>query len=233
MFLVAAVVSTGCLLASAWSSFPWQVRLIALLVGWATIAQTGVSLIVSHWVYDRSGLYDLTWLPQRVPGSPRNIVNVHAGFDESSEALAAVYPSANLRILNFYDERRNTEPSIARARKLKPATRTSESASVNSLPLANESQDLVLLFLAAHEIRNKSDRSEFFQEVRRSLRPGGSVILVEHLRDAANALAYGPGSLHFHSRTTWLHAILSTGLKLVTEFKITPLIQVFVCSRCS
>jgi hypothetical protein len=233
MFVVAGVVSVACLLATSWSSLPWQVRSIALLVGLGTIAQTGMSLIASHWVYDRSGLYDLTWLRQHVPESPRNIVNIHAGFDESSEALAALYPSAALRILDFYDEQRNTEPSIARARKSKPSIRSAESVSVEALPIADSSQDLVLLFLAAHEIRSESERSKFFQEIRRCLSSSGRVILVEHLRDVANAVAYGPGSFHFHARATWLRSILNAGLAVVTEFKITPLIEVFVCSRCS
>jgi SAM-dependent methyltransferase len=233
MFVVAGVVVFACLLASMWSALPGPVRLVALLVGLGTVAQTGLSLIASHWAYDRSGLYDFDWLAQHVPESPRRIVNVHAGFDESSEALAALYPSADLRVIDFYDERRNTEPSIARARKARPATRAVETTGVDSLPLTDASQDFVLLFLAAHEIRNKGDRSKFFQEVRRSLRPGGRMILVEHLRDIGNALAYGPGSFHFHSRATWLDSILGAGLDVIREFKITPLIQVFVCSRSS
>jgi len=168
-----------------------------------------------------------------VPEAPRSMVNIHAGFDESSEALSTLYPSAELRILDFYNPQRTTEPSIARARAAFPPARSAESVSVDSLPLTDASQDLALLFLAAHEIRNDDQRAKLFREIRRSLRRQGRVVLVEHLRDAANAIAYGPGCLHFHSRATWLRAIQGAGLALVSESKITPLVRVFVCSSSS
>lgn len=233
MFVVAGAVSVVCLVASAWSTLPWPIRLVALFTALGTIAQTSMSLIASHWVYGRSNLYDLTWLRQHVPETPRNMVNIHAGFDESSAALSKLYPSAELRILDFYDPQRTTERSIARARGAFPPSRSAESVSVDSLPLSDASQDLVLLFLAAHEIRNDGEREKFSQEIRRSLRTHGRAVLVEHLRDAANAIAYGPGCLHFHSRATWLRAIQGAGLTLVSESKITPLIRVFVCSPSS
>jgi SAM-dependent methyltransferase len=233
MFFVAAEVSLICLLAAALDMLPAPVRVAALLIGLGTIAQTGASLLASHWVYDRSDLYDLTWLPNVMIETPRNIVNIHAGFDESSGALSKIYPSAELRTLDFYDPERTTERSIARARAAFPPTRSAESVSVDSLPLSDFSQDLVLLFLAAHEIRRDDEQEKFFQEIRRSLRANGRVILVEHLRDAANAIAYGPGCLHFHSRATWLRAIHRAGLTPVAESKITPLVRVFVCSPSS
>ena len=71
-----------------------------------------------------------------------------------------------------------------------------------------------------------------FTELRRVLGPGGRVVVAEHLRDAANFLAFGPGFLHFHSRA---HAgrAASRGRRfdIHAEFPITPFVRVFVLRR--
>jgi hypothetical protein len=54
------------------------------------------------------------------------------------------------------------------------------------------------------------------------------VILVEHLRDPANFIAFGPGFLHFHSRRGWQRGWESAGFGLADEFRITPWVRVFV-----
>lgn len=233
MFVVAIDLSLVLLFASLFDGLPSVVRVAALLLGLGAIAQTGVSLLASHWVYDRSVLYSLVWVKEFLPDPPQNIANIHAGFDETSDILSKIYPSAEIRILDFYDPERTTEKSIARARAAFPPSPSAQSVRVDSLPLSDASQDLVLLFLAAHEIRTDDERAKLFQEVRRSLRAKGRVILVEHLRDAPNAIAYGPGFLHFHSRATWLRAFASADLKVAAERKITPLIRVIVCSHSS
>ena len=56
---------------------------------------TGVSLLASHLVYDRSELHRWTWLDRAAPGSPGTILNIHSGFDDTSATLATRYPAAS------------------------------------------------------------------------------------------------------------------------------------------
>ena len=197
---------------------------LALLVG-----STLLSLLVSAYVYDWSNLYHLNWLadtPARI-----SLVNINAGFDETSNLLAAKFEAATLTVLDFYDPARHTEVSIKRARQAYPPYPGTQRVLTSALPVANSSVDKVFSMLAAHEIRDEAERAVFFQEVARILKPDGQIIIVEHLRDRANFLAYNIGFLHFHSRKTWLHAFGNARLSLRQELKITPFVTVFILEK--
>ena len=79
------------------------------------IASSFISLLVSYYVYDQSGLYGFRWLQQFNKSRTRDVVNIHAGFDETSSILKNSFPDATLRVFDFYDPARHTEVSIERA----------------------------------------------------------------------------------------------------------------------
>jgi hypothetical protein len=87
------------------------------------------------------------------------------------------------------------------------------------------------LFLAAHEIRNDSERIIFFKELSRILTPEGKVIVTEHLRDIPNFLTYNIGFLHFHSKATWYKTFATAGLAVNKEIKTTPFISTFILTK--
>ena len=99
------------------------------------------------------------------------------------------------------------------------------------LPVPNGTIEAALLLLSAHELRTDEARIALFTELRRVLGPGGRVVVAEHLRDAANFLAFGPGFLHFHSRRTWTRCFARTRFDIHAEFPITPFVRVFVLRR--
>src|SRR5439155_9387957 len=47
----------------------------ALLVAFWTVS----SLVASHWVYDRGGIYELRWITEALVDVPARWVNLHAG----------------------------------------------------------------------------------------------------------------------------------------------------------
>lgn len=191
-------------------------------------APTIVSLLVSCYVYDTPKLYSLAWLsPQWVP-SQGTVVNIHAGFDETSALLRHHFADATLIVLDFYNPAEHTEVSIRRARAAYPAFTGTQQVQPQALPLPASSADLVVIMLAAHEIRQPAQRLAFFQEIRRILRPQGRAVMVEHLRDPANFLAYTIGFLHFYSRPRWQGVFQAAGLRVEEEKKITPFVSAFI-----
>ena len=187
------------------------------------------SLGVSHLIYDRSDLYRWRWLERALRDwKLERDVFCHSGFDESSAMLRARFPSAEWRILDHFDAERMTEASIRRARQLYPPTPDTIAAPFDRWPLADDWADVIFGLLAVHELRSEAERAAWFAEARRCLRGGGRVLLVEHVRDLANFIAFGPGFLHFHSPASWRRSWESVGLRLHDEFRVTPWVRVFV-----
>lgn len=186
------------------------------------------SLIVSYWVYDRSPLYQWNWILKYFPLSAQEMANIHAGFDESSEKLRLLFPEARWKILDIYRSTSSTG-SLERARNHQDSS--SEKIDPRALPFPEASFDGLFLIFAAHEIRETKVRLKFFEELHRVLKPHGKILLVEHLRDFANFLAFGPNFLHFFSRKEWLRCIESASFKMKQEFNITPFVNIFVLEK--
>lgn len=196
----------------------------AALAWWAL-----ASLAASHWVYDRAGLYELDWL-QALVAPPRRWASIHAGLDEFSLALRGRFGLPPLAVLDIYNRDMMPERSIARARA-RHAAHAAAPTDYRNLPLPDSTCDGIFLILAAHELRALDARCALFAEVRRALAPRGRVIVVEHLRDAWNFAAFGPGFLHFFACREWLSTFAAAGLRVETERPITPLVRVFVLER--
>ncbi len=228
-FLIASGGIVMLLLAANYLSSLLQV--LALLMAAGIFLTIIVSLAVSYYVYDHSPLYALNWLPAATAGPRAHIVNIHAGFDETSALLAKKYPHAALSVFDFYDPRLHTEVSIRRARKAYPPYPGTQSISTTHIPLAANTVDHIYLVLAAHEIRRDVERIEFFQQLASALQPDGSITVVEHLRDINNLLAYNLGAFHFLSRHTWLKTFTLAGLRIDKEFSLTPFIAIYTLKK--
>jgi ubiquinone/menaquinone biosynthesis C-methylase UbiE len=80
-------------------------------------------------------------------------------------------------------------------------------------------------------VRAADGRTQLLRETCRVLKAGGHVVLVEHLRDFANFLAFGPGFLHFHSANSWLGSLREAGLQVEKQGRITPFVHCFVLRK--
>jgi len=206
------------------------VRMASNIVIILTVCFTFISLVVSSYIYDFSDLYKLSWLTNLTHNDAR-VVNVNAGFDETSTLLKRRYNNSELLVFDFYNPERHTEISIKRARKAYPAFPGTQRVNTAHLPIQNNSADKIFAILSAHEIRNDKERIVFFREMGRVLKASGEVIVTEHLRDTANFLAYNIGFLHFHSRPTWLKTFHASGFSIAKEIKITPFITTFILKK--
>lgn len=216
---------------------PWGVSVLLGLGASVAVGWSCVSLAVSAYVYDRSPLVGGLWLARAglLPASVSRWATVHAGLDAEVE-VAAVLPGTCLARLDIFDAAIMT-PSIARARRLEDSglvvTRTHHSVRcpAGALALGPDSCDVVMVAFTAHEIRDARVREAFFSELRRVLRPGGRVVLVEHLRDAPNFGAFGPGFMHFLPRGEWIRLAEHAQLARVAEVRVTPWVMALALEK--
>ena len=188
-------------------------------------------LIVSAYVYDLSGFYKFNWLKNlvRADETINLVININAGFDETSYIIKNKFPRSDLKVFDFYNPGRHTEPAIKRARKASLVYPGIQSIQSDSIPLKNNSVDIVFLVSAAHEIRSQEEKVRFLKECHRVCKPAGKVIMVEHLRDLPNFLAFSVGFTHFFSRSTWKSAFERAGFSSFRETKFTAFMSIFFC----
>ncbi|MBC7450736.1 MAG: methyltransferase domain-containing protein [Cytophagales bacterium] len=199
------------------------------LSGVLALSSIIVSLLTSLYVYDFSGLYRLHWVEQS--NSEQIIVNINAGFDETSYLLRAKFKNAALIVLDFYNPEKHTEVSIKRARKAYPAFPNTKQIETSDTGLTDNSADKIFVILSAHEIRNEIERTAFLKELNRVIKPKGQIYVTEHLRDLPNFLAYTIGFLHFHTKSSWIKNFKNASLTIRQEIKITPFISTFILNK--
>ena len=112
-YVIAIIVILGCnfltiFLAKPYSTF---IDMGSFLVAFLMLT----SLFVSYYVYDLSGIYSLKWINKN--NNETLIVNINAGFDETSCLLQDQFKNTKLIVFDFYNPEKHTEISIKRARK--------------------------------------------------------------------------------------------------------------------
>ncbi len=206
-------------------------RLMLAAVFTPALFWMAASLAVSHYVYDRSPLYKLDWLACALPRPVQSWINIHSGWDESSVRLHAIFPDAVGQVVDMFDPKLMTEHSIQRARRLNRPAPSAVAANYDALPFGDSSFDTAFCIFAAHELRRHHERVRLFRQIARVLCAEGRLVVVEHLRDGRNFLAFGPGFLHFFSCAEWRRTASEAGLTLTSEFSFTPFVRVFIFER--
>lgn len=190
-----------------------------------------LSVSITWYVYDISDLYQMSWLRSLKNERPENIVNINAGFDETSELLKRRYEKSTLTILDFYDPLKHKSLSIKVARKAYAPYPNTQKVNSTELFLKDDYADQIYAILSAHEIQNLNERIIFFTELKRILKKEGQIIVVEHIRNTANFIAYNFGFFHFHSRVNWLKTFQNSGLEVKAETNLTPFITIFILEK--
>jgi SAM-dependent methyltransferase len=226
--------ATAAVIGVALLAAPFLPRLlcVGLLIGVAPALFWMVSsLLVSHYVYDRFPLYDLSWITRALSRMPSRWLNIHCGLDETSSLLAGLFPGAAFDVVDIFDARVMTEPSIRQARRIERGAIAARPARFDDLPFDSGTFDVAFCIFAAHELRRDSQRATLFLEIARVLIPGGELVLMEHSRDWWNLLAFGPGFLHFFSQRAWRRTASKAGFGVQTELSMTPFVHVYVLRR--
>ncbi len=208
-----------------WSNLLYWIIILAFLYGLI------MPLIVSAYVYDFSGYYDFNWLRKYniSDSGTKQILNINAGFDETSFIIKNIFPQSDLKVFDFYNAEQHTEQAIIRARKVSLVYPDTQQIISNSIPLKDNSVDIIFLLSAVHEIRSQEEKVQFLKECHRLCKPNAEVIMVEHLRDFPNFLAFSVGFTHFFSKKVWKKVFEKAGFSSFTETKFTPFMSIFKC----
>jgi len=201
-----------------------MLQLIIYVLVLLSFAQVLVTLLVSYYVYDLSGLYELKQVGDL---NCLKVLNISAGFDETSDILKQQFPDIILQKADFYDPLQHTELSIKRARKAYPSSQDTLIVKTEELLFAEASFDKVICIFSAHEIRNVNERIAFLKELARVCDTRGEIIIMEHLRDVPNFLAYNIGFMHFYPKSNWETCFATAGLKVTEELKTTKFVSIF------
>lgn len=208
-----------------WSNTLFYLFLLTFIYG------LSMPLFISAYVYDFSGFYNFDWLKKmNIEDSTEKFnLNINAGFDETSYIIKNILPQSKLQAFDFYNSKKHTESAIVRARKVSLVFPNTQHINSKSIPLSDNSVDTIFLLSAVHEIRENNERLQFLKECRRVCKPNGNVIMVEHLRDIPNFIAFTIGFTHFFSKNTWKKGFEDAGFTSFKEIKFTPFISIFNC----
>ena len=210
----------------SWSNLLFWIVILVFLYGLI------MPLIISAYVYDFSGYYKFNWLKNfnLTDSQDKQVLNINAGFDETSFIIKNYFPKSDLKVFDFYNAKQHTEPAIIRARKVSLVYPNTQQIISNTIPLKDNSVDLIFLLSAVHEIRSQNEKIQFLKECHRVCKSNANVIMIEHLRDFPNFFAFSVGFTHFFSKRTWRNAFKEAGFTTFTEQKFTPFMSIFNCS---
>jgi len=197
-----------------------------VVVSWLVVAAGGAwsasSLLATWWVYDRSRVYEHVAADL---GAVGEWATLHAGFDDATPVLAEVIGRPPALVLGLSGPARS---SLRRARRTDPATGAVDAGAWRR---ATSSLDTVFLTFAVHEVRDRRDQRALFAQLHRVLRPGGRLVVTEHLRDLPNAAVFGPAVLHFQRARCWRDRAAEAAFTATGESTITPYVRRFTWRR--
>lgn len=221
--LIALILIIVCFNFMGWSTILLWVIISAFVYGLL------MPLIISAYVYDFSKYYNFNWLRNFgfTDSNEQRILNINAGFDETSFLIKNNFPKSDLKVYDFYNSEKHTEPAIVRARKVSNIYPNTKQIDSGIIPLETNSVDLIFLLSALHEIRSESEKIQFLKECYRVCKPNASIIMVEHLRDFPNFIAFSIGFTHFFSKKTWHRVFTKAGFTHISEQKFTPFMSIF------
>ncbi len=229
-FYALAVALSAAIIASA-LFLPNNYRFYCVLLALKIIIPSIISLVVTYYIYDYSKIYNLHFLNNLIIKPTDTLVNINAGFDEFSFTILEKFKTKNLRVFDFYNPEKHPEISIERARKTTKNHPNTKQITTSTIPLDQNSVDFVFLFFSAHEIRNAQERTAFFEQINQKLKQNGKIIVLEHLRDLPNFIAYTVGFFHFISKKNWVKTFQNSNLKIQSETKITPFLSLLILQK--
>ncbi|MED5447980.1 MAG: class I SAM-dependent methyltransferase [Planctomycetota bacterium] len=193
------------------------VKIAALGAGTVSLFYLGYSLIVGMYrMYGHPGKRYIHQLLQESETTEATVVaDVHIGTYRHSYILADLLPGAVIHSVDCWGvpgepheiairDVRDLECAPTHHPRIHPAQ-----TDTYTLPLPDESCDVVVLGFGTHEIPDDGPLERIFTEARRVLKPGGKALMFEHGVDFHNVIIYGPVISHVIPRYEWSEKFLA------------------------
>ena len=98
-YLFASIMATVLLFLS--TQFDSRLSIVFISLSVVIVLVNLISLLISYYVYDTSDLYELPWLTPFRSTRNLHIVNINAGFDETSSLITKKFNECHLKVLDF------------------------------------------------------------------------------------------------------------------------------------
>jgi SAM-dependent methyltransferase len=159
-----------------------------------------------------AGLYFDRLITLGAVDSASTVADLHIGTWRHSYALHDRLPAVRVVSIDIWEAGvEATEGAVRELRELElppaPAARLQLlRAGDGELPLADQSADVVVLGLGTHEVEGEA-QEKLFDEARRILKQGGTMLLFEHAKNWQSFLIFGPGIAHWTEREEWIRRL--------------------------
>jgi SAM-dependent methyltransferase len=162
------------------------------------------------------------------------VADLHIGTWRTSHLLGELLPRATIWSVDCWDEAGPpSEANVRQLHELEPPPAHPPFGTLaladGAVPLPDASCDAVVLGFGIHEIPAGGPRERLFDEARRLLRPGGKLLLFEHLVDLENFAIFGPGIDHWPRRRDWLR-LLAARFGAVRHERASQAVDLFVAA---
>lgn len=201
-------------------------------IGVLIIINIFLSILASYILYDKSDLYKLEKLPNYLNFKDvKKIVLLHASFDPFSQKFQEKHSNTELIVFDIYGNRHEHESVVSISKKVFPPNPNEIKVNPSSLPLASNSQDMIIAITSLHEILSHKKRVEFFTEAKRVLKTDGVILVSEQMRNSVSFLFFNIGAFHFLSKKKWKLAIKQSKLELFDTKKITMFAEMMIIKK--
>jgi SAM-dependent methyltransferase len=224
-------------LAVAGMTIPWSPLLTAAL---ALTAGGGLVFLISlHGIYRMYGPPAARYVSRLLElggvGERAVIADLHIGTWRHSHLLAELRPGATVHSVNCWNAAGPpSEANVKQLHELEGPPQHPRFEAISAVdfrvPLADRSCDAVMMGFGIHEIEPGGPRERLFDEARRLLRPGGKLLLFEHLVDLENFIIFGPGIGHWPRRRDWF-ALLEPRFAEIAHERARQAVDLFVAVR--
>ncbi|MFW6042443.1 MAG: class I SAM-dependent methyltransferase [Chloroflexota bacterium] len=166
----------------------------------------------------------------------QSFVHVGLGTQETPVRLSRHLTSGCVTAVDVYNPQLAPGRALARRRQHSrpphsdPRLTWSE-GSINLLPLPDSSTDAVTVNHTLTELWQHGDRQRLLQEIHRTLRPGGKLVLAEPVRTRTNWLVGGIAALRMEPLPYWRRLLTESGFHLRQEQNVRNFYYCFVAEK--